>query len=122
MSRGFRRKCPRCGEPAFETWYRMKVHCSRCGVRFEREPGYWVGAVVLNTVVIFATFLIVFGTMVAITYPDVPWGLVMAVTVVTNLVVPFVFYPISKTLWAGLEMSWHPLESDEVEAAARRLA
>ena len=99
----------------------MKEHCSRCGIRFEREPGYWVGAVVLNTALIFATFLLVFGTMVAITYPDVPWGLVMTVTVAANLVVPLVFYPISKTLWAGLEMSWHPLERDEMEDAARRV-
>jgi hypothetical protein len=100
----------------------MKEHCTRCGIRFEREPGYWVGAVVINTAVIFATFILVFGIMVAVTYPDVPWGLVMAVTVGANLVVPLVFYPISKTLWAGLEMSWHPLESDEVAAAARRVS
>ena len=98
----------------------MKEHCSRCGIRFEREPGYWVGAVVLNTAVIFGTFLVVFGTMVAITYPDVPWGVVMAVTVAANLAVPLVFYPISKTLWAGLEMSWHELESNEIDAAARK--
>jgi hypothetical protein len=100
----------------------MKGHCTRCGIRFEREPGYWVGAVILNTAAIFATFLIVFGTLVVVTYPDVPWGLVLTLTLVANLVVPLVFYPISKTLWAGLEMSWHPLEPDEVAAAAKRVS
>jgi hypothetical protein len=100
----------------------MKGHCTRCGIRFEREPGYWVGAVILNTAAIFATFLIVFGTLVVVTYPDVPWGLVLTLTLVANLVVPLVFYPISKTLWAGLEMSWHPLETDEVAAAAKRVS
>jgi hypothetical protein len=99
----------------------MREHCQKCGLRFERESGYWVGAVIINTTVIFATFLIVFGGMVLITYPDVPWGLVFGVTVVANMVIPIVFYPISKSLWLGMELSWHPLEHSEIEKAARRV-
>lgn len=99
----------------------MKEHCNRCGLRFEREPGYWVGAVIINTAVIFATFLVVFGGMVALTFPDVPWMLVLGVTVVANTVIPIVFYPVSKSLWAGMELSWHPLEPEEIEAAASRV-
>jgi len=100
----------------------MKEHCTRCGLGFEREPGYWVGAVVINTAVIFATFLVVFGGLVLITYPDVPWGMVLIVTMVANIAIPIVFYPLSKTLWSGMEMSWHPLEPTEIEEAAKRIA
>ena len=75
----------------------------------------------INTVVIFATFLLVFGGMVFATWPDVPWPVVLIVTVVLNVAVPVAFYPISKTLWLAMEMSWHPLEPDEVEAAAARV-
>jgi hypothetical protein len=100
----------------------MREHCSRCGLRFERESGYWVGAVIINTTVIFATFLLVFGGMVLVTYPNVPWGLVLGVTAVANIVIPVVFYPISKSVWLALELSWHPLEPDEIEAAAGRVA
>lgn len=99
----------------------MKEYCSNCGLRFEREPGYWVGAVVVNTAVIFATFLLVFGGMVLLTYPDVPWGLVLGITLVANVVIPVVFYPISKSVWSGMELSWHPLEPDEIEAAVERV-
>lgn len=120
IRRGLRRRCPRCGEPAFLTWFEMKEHCSRCGFRFEREPGYWVGAVIINTTVIFATFLVVFGGMLLITFPDVPWALVLGVTVGANFAIPIVFYPISKCLWSGVELSWHPLEPHEIEAAAER--
>lgn len=98
----------------------MKESCTSCGHRFEREPGYWVGAVIINTTVIFATFLVVFGGMVLVTYPDVPWTLVLVVTAVANLVIPVVFYPVSKALWAGMELSWHPLEPHEVEQADDR--
>jgi len=100
----------------------MKEHCTRCGLGFEREPGYWVGAVIINTAVIFATFLLVFGGLVLITYPDVPWGLVLIVTIVANIAIPVVFYPLSKTLWSGLELSWHPLEPEEIEEATERIA
>jgi hypothetical protein len=99
----------------------MRDHCLRCGLRFERESGYWVGAVIINTTVIFATFLAVFGGMVLLTYPDVPWVTVLVVTALANLVIPIVFYPISKSLWAGMELSWHSLEPHEVEAAAERV-
>lgn len=98
----------------------MRDHCPRCGLRFEREPGYWVGAVVINTAIIFATFLLVFAGMTFATYPDVPWALVLAVTIGTNVLVPIFVYPISRTLWLAIEMSWHPLEPQEIEAARSR--
>ena len=121
LKRGLRRRCPRCGQPAFTSWFAMKETCDLCGLRFEREPGYWVGAVIINTTVIFATFLVVFGGLVLITYPNVPWGLVLGVTVVANVLIPVFFYPISKSLWSAMELSWHPLEPHEVEEASKRV-
>ena len=87
--------------------------CPGCGLKFEREPGYWVGAVTINTTATFASFLALFVTMTLATWPDPPWGWIMTVVVGVNIVFPVLFYPISKTLWAALEHSWHPLEPDE---------
>jgi len=120
IGRGLRRRCPRCGGKAFESWFRIKDHCDRCGLEFEREPGYWVGAVIINTTVTFATFIGMFLLLVAGTWPDVPWGTVMGVTIVANAAIPVAFYPTSMTIWLALEMSWHALEPDEIEAAASR--
>lgn len=119
--RALRRRCPRCDHRAFESWFRLRAHCRRCGLRFEREPGYWVGAVIINTTVTFATFVGVFLLMVAVTWPDVPWAVVMGITIAANAVIPVVFYPISKTVWLALELSWHPLEADEITAALERV-
>ena len=99
----------------------MHENCPACGLHFEREPGYWVGAVTINTVVIFATFLVTFGGLILLTWPDVPWAVVLVLTLIVNLVVPIVFYPLSKTVWLALEMSWHPLEPEEIDAAASRI-
>jgi hypothetical protein len=98
----------------------MKDHCDQCGLQFEREDGYWVGAVIINTTVTFGTFIMVFALLVVGTWPDVPWGTVMGVTIVANAAVPVAFYPISKTVWLALELSWHPLEPEEIAAASRR--
>jgi hypothetical protein len=99
----------------------MNENCERCGLHFEREPGYWVGAMIINTTVIFATFLVTFGGLVLATWPDVPWTTVLVITLAVNLIVPTVFYPLSKTIWLALEMSWHPLEPEEIQAAEARV-
>ncbi len=98
----------------------MKDHCDRCGLRFEREEGYWVGALIINTTVTFGTFLVVFVGGILITWPEVPWAGIGVITVVANGAIPVLFYPVSKTLWMALELGWHPLEDGEIEAAAAR--
>lgn len=79
-----------------------------------------MGAMIINTTVTFATFLVVFGGSIVLTWPDVPWPAVLIITVAANLVVPVWYYPISKTLWMALELSWHPLEDEEIVSAASR--
>ena len=40
ISRGFRRRCPQCGEgPLFERWVKTYERCSECGLRFQRDGG-----------------------------------------------------------------------------------
>lgn len=98
----------------------MRDVCPDCGHRFERESGYWVGAVTINTTVTFMSFIGLFVILTVISWPDVNWGMVMAVTVAVNVLLPVLFYPHSKTLWAALELSWHPLEADEITGMAAR--
>jgi uncharacterized protein (DUF983 family) len=44
-----RQRCPRCLEgPVFATLFRIHVQCPACGLRFEREPGYFTGAMYLS--------------------------------------------------------------------------
>jgi uncharacterized protein (DUF983 family) len=55
-SNGFRRptavvqqRCPRCLQgQVFATLFRMHEQCPVCGLRFEREPGYFTGAMYLS--------------------------------------------------------------------------
>lgn len=81
----------------------MSDDCPVCGLHFEYADGYWLGAVVLNLVVTEAIFLVVFIGGMVLTWPDVPWGWLLAVVIGTNVVVPVLFYPIAKTLWVAME-------------------
>ncbi len=122
VGRAFRRRCPRCSAPAFESYFGLREHCGRCGLRFEREQGYWVGALIINTTIAFGTFFLLFVGGMALTWPDVPWGVLGVVAVVAMAFVPLIFYPLSKTLWMALELSWHPLEEKEITEAAARVS
>ncbi|MDH3462064.1 MAG: hypothetical protein OEM32_00330, partial [Acidimicrobiia bacterium] len=48
VGRAFRRACPHCGGAAFDSYFTMKERCDRCRLKFEREPGFWVGATIIN--------------------------------------------------------------------------
>ncbi len=120
--RGLRKKCPRCGARPFTSFFNLSERCPTCGLKFEREEGYWVGALITNTVFTFGLFLVVFVGGIALTWPDVPWVAIGVITVAANLVLPIWFYPRSKTLWSGIEMSFRPLESEEVALAAEHIA
>jgi hypothetical protein len=103
-------------------WITMVADCPRRGHRFEREQGYWLGTVIVNTAVTFGLFIIIGVTIAVASWPEVPWDIVLIVTLAFNALFPVLFYPFSKTIWVALDLAFRPLETDEVTAARQRLA
>jgi uncharacterized protein (DUF983 family) len=81
----------------------MVAVCPRCGLRFEREEGYWTGAMAMNFVLTGTVFAVVFITLVAVTAPNVPVVPLLAVLVPITVLGPVLGYPISKTLWVAID-------------------
>lgn len=105
--RALRRACPRCGHaPIFRSFFELEAECPSCGLLFEREPGYWVGAMIINTAAISFLFLASLGLGIWLTWPNVPWGVLLVVVVALNLVFPVLFHPYSRTLWVALDLSF----------------
>ena len=52
-------------------WFTIVERCPRCGLRFEREEGYWTGALAIN-IGETGAFAIVFVVAIALTAPDIP--------------------------------------------------
>ena len=50
----------------------MVPDCPSCGLHFEREPGYFAGALAINIMAVGALFAVVFVALLVATVPDVP--------------------------------------------------
>jgi uncharacterized protein (DUF983 family) len=102
--RGMIRRCARCGGGGlFRRWLVMLPDCPTCGMHFERVEGYWLGAVALNLVVTEGAFVVSLVLWMVMTWPDVPWGAVLAALIALNAVLPLAFHPWSRTIWVALE-------------------
>lgn len=115
LRRALRKRCPRCGEAGiFRSFGELHDRCPTCGLRFEREQGYWVGSMIINTIVTFGLILCVLVGGIVLFWPDVAWtGLLVATVAVAGLT-PILFHPFSRTVWMAIEMSYHPSdESDD---------
>ena len=86
----------------------MTPTCPHCGYTYEREDGYWVSAMIVNTAVTEGIFAIAFVAVLIATLPDVAWLPVLIVGAITNVAVPILFYPLSKTVWVALDVFFHP--------------
>ena len=82
----------------------MVEQCPTCGRRFEREEGYWLGAMIVNIAVTEALFVVVFVGGMLVTWPDVPWTPLLIASIAVNAIVPVLFYPRSKTVWVALDV------------------
>lgn len=112
--RALRLRCPVCGaKPIFARWGEMVERCPRCAYSFEREEGYWVGAMIVNLGVAQALFLAILLGGVIATRPDIPWPALTVASLGTMLAWPIWFYPRSKTLWIWLDLLVHPYTPEE---------
>lgn len=78
-------------------------NCPRCGLHFERESGYWAGALAINIIVAGGLFAVVFVALVAATIPKIPVVPLLLVLVPIVLIVPIAYYPFSKTVWMAVD-------------------
>jgi uncharacterized protein (DUF983 family) len=102
--RGFTKRCARCGSGhLFKAYLRMVPDCPRCGLHFEREQGYWAGALAINIMATGGLFAIVFVALLIATIPNVPVGPLLAVLVPIAVLAPIVYYPFSKTVWVAVD-------------------
>lgn len=119
MYRGLRRRCPACGARVYESWFRPAARCPRCSFPTTRTPDQWIGAYGLHIIVSFTLLVATIAIGFAVTYPQPPVGLLLAVCVTVALVVPVVFQPISRSLWAAIDAAMRPPEAADFDLDAQ---
>ncbi|HKI95514.1 MAG TPA: DUF983 domain-containing protein [Gemmatimonadales bacterium] len=110
LARAVARRCPACGARGlFDGWFRIRESCPRCGILTDRrEPDYFLGAVLVNFIVAESLAVGVAVLVVLATWPMPRWGLTFAGGLACAVLAPIVCYPISKTLWLGVDLLVRP--------------
>lgn len=112
--RGATRRCPLCGQGGlFRRWVDMQPRCPRCNFSLDRVEGHWMGSMGLNIIVTFAALLLTLVIGIALTQPRIPAVPLIAAGAVVSIVVPVVFFPVSRTLWSAIDLAMRPLEPDD---------
>ena len=107
LGQGATRRCARCGSGhLFRRYFTMVDDCPRCGLHFEREEGYWAGALAINIGVAGAVFIVTFGVALAVTVPDVPVAPLLAILIPLMILVPLLGYPFSKAVWVAVDRAF----------------
>ena len=119
--RGLAKHCPRCGGGhLYRSGFKMKERCPTCGYLFEREPGFFVGAYLINFAIVEGFLFIMLMGFIAWKdqNPDAGMTLAIAIGLFIGLIGPVIFYPYSRTIWSALDLLMTPLEMNEIVAAA----
>jgi uncharacterized protein (DUF983 family) len=124
LRRGFMKRCPRCGGgDVYRTWFRMRERCPTCGMAFEREEGFFVGAYLINFAITeIALFVVIMGLIVALSQdPDAGLKVPLVLGGICAIALPLFTYPWSRTIWAAIVLASNPLELEEIVAARDHL-
>lgn len=114
VRRGVTRRCPLCGTRGiFSSWFTLRDRCPTCNFPTTRVDDQWIGALGMNTIVSFGVLLGTIAAGFAVTYPDPPVALLLALAVGVAIVVPVAFFPISKSLWAAIDLAMRPPDPDD---------
>ena len=80
-------RCPRCRSTRiFNGLWRMAEQCEVCGLRYEREPGYFTGAMYVSYLIALPIFI---GIFLALRYAVPALGFAAALAATVALFSPF---------------------------------
>jgi len=125
IGRGLVRHCPRCGGGhLFRGWFRLEERCPTCGLRFEREEGFWLGAYVINMALGESGLVVFFIVLIAVAFNGGridPWPFGVAAVLIC-VGGPLITFPFSRTTWSAIDLIMRPLEPEEVQDAQAAVA
>jgi len=99
--------CPRCGgSRVFAGWFRIRAGCPACGLVYEREPGYWIGAMYVNYGVTAVLLMTAWVTLDLVA--GLPWSWVLAILVCLGAAFPVAFFRYSRVIWLALDVRLDP--------------
>lgn len=118
LGRGIARRCPRCGQNRlFVSWFRIRERCPRCALPLEREEGALLGSISLNYGVTGLVFIVAMAVWIAVSAPDLDPVVALAVGLPIMALVPALFFPFSKTIWAAVDLLLRRMDPEDRDEA-----
>jgi len=119
LRRGLCLRCPHCGAGRlFRRPFFLHRRCPSCSLRFQRENGYFVGAVYVNVIategLLLSFFLVQFLRNEGIRTPPIVLLSVLAVAL------PILFLHHSRSIWMAVDFWIQPPRSHEFATAPER--
>jgi uncharacterized protein (DUF983 family) len=102
-------KCPVCHQGAvFDGFLHTNTHCPICGIKYEREPGYFTMAMYVSYAIGIVLFVPPTIFLVAIKAPNLTYaGLAFAVVCLSPLIFRY-----SRVIWLHIDQAFSPREHD----------
>lgn len=97
-------KCPKCktgkifsdnGSIFLLKEPKMHTHCTTCGYRFEKEPGYFIGSLYVSYALAVAEMLALFIALVF--WVDIYW--ILGILLLTLVLVSFINFRFARIIW-----------------------
>lgn len=107
----FKGKCPRCQEGDFfeGSFFRgtPKKECNSCGLKYEKEPGFFQGSYYVTYALGVATIISI-SVALMVLFPNAEFETYLWTVVVGILILTPFTYPLSKIIWSNFFTSYDP--------------
>lgn len=119
LGRTLRLRCPRCGTGRlFRGWLTMEPACAHCELRYEREPGYFLGSIYFNYGVTAAIVTVAY--LLGLAVWDISPRVLLWSLAAFCVLFPLWFFRYARALWLAWDnFADPPPEQDAVEDASR---
>ena len=110
IRRGVNLRCPECGQgKLYSAPFRMCTSCEFCGLVYEREQGYFVGAIYVNVIV---TESLLLGSLLiyVLLARDIS-ETIIAILIVLAVILPLAFFHHSRSIWMSVDHIINPREA-----------
>ena len=108
----------------FQSWFKLRERCPGCGIRFEREEGFWLGGYVINFATGEAGIVVLLAVLIGMVLNGhhINAALFVGVGLVIAIVGPILTFPPSRTVWSAVDLIMRPLSPEERIAAQDAVA
>jgi len=115
LHRALRRTCPNCGIGRVYDGFTQQEVCDHCRYRFNREHGYFLGALIVTYALIGGIAL---TAMLMLASLGASVLVALGIPLIAGLVALPFFVPLSHTLWMALDVRFDPPKPEDFEPAS----